>query len=53
MDENMKQSPIKVALKKAWPFIHRVVNATVYLMFVVVRNIFQGILEQFKGKMRY
>ncbi len=52
MEENMKQSPIKIALKKAWPFINRVTNSVFYLIVSILKNIAQGIMEQFKGKMR-
>lgn len=48
----MRQSPIMVALKKAWPFINRVINSIFYLIITIIKNIAQGVMEQFKGKMR-
>jgi hypothetical protein len=49
MQENTKVSPIILVLKKAWPYIYRVINSSIYFIATVIRSIFKGIIEQIKG----
>ncbi len=51
MEDNMRQSPIKIALKKAWPFINRLINTIFYFTISIIKSIARGIMDQFKGKM--
>ncbi len=49
MQENMQVSPVVALMKKAWPAISRIINATVYLIMSIIKNTFKGITDQIKG----
>lgn len=51
MEENLQQSPIKVGLKKVWPFINRALNGMFYFLITIIKSVVKGALDQFKGKM--
>lgn len=51
MDSNLQQSRISLFLKKIQPYFVRVFNAIVYFIMTIIKNIFKGIMDQFKGKM--
>jgi hypothetical protein len=49
MYENVQQSPVVILLKKAWPFIYRVINTVFYMSVQFIRNGFREIIAQIKG----
>ena len=52
MQENVQQSPVMRAIKKAWPVINRFVNGVLYFIMGVIKNIIKGAMDQFKGGMK-
>ncbi len=50
MQQNMQASRIALVWKKIEPTIVRAVNNIVYFIFGVIKSVFRGIMDQFKGK---
>lgn len=49
MYQNMQQSAIIKALKKAWPMIYRIINVTVYSIMTIIKNAVKSMIQQLKG----
>ena len=51
MDQNLHQNRIFILLKKIQPVFVRIFNSMFYFILTVIKSIFRGIGDQFKGKM--
>lgn len=51
MEENLQQSRILILLKRIQPVFVRIFNSIFYFIISVIKSIFKGIIDQFKGKM--
>lgn len=51
MQENMRQSPVMIMLKRAWPSIYRFINSATFLIITTIRNGIKSAIDQIKGSM--
>jgi isochorismate hydrolase len=51
MYQNLQQSRIIILLKRIQPYFVRIFNSIVYFIISVIKSIFRGAMDQFKGKM--
>lgn len=49
MQDNLRESPFIVFMKKIWPFIYRVINAVFYFLIMLIRNFFREAIRSIKG----
>ncbi len=50
MEENLRQSRILLLLKRIQPYFVRIFNSIFYFIISIIKSIFKGIMDQFKGK---
>jgi hypothetical protein len=49
MQDNIQQSPIIRFFKKIWPATQRIINNILYFIVGIIKSIFKGAADQFKG----
>jgi hypothetical protein len=49
MYQNVQQSAVIKALKKAWPTIYRMINVSVYTIMHIITNGIKSMVQQIKG----